>query len=218
MASELHANGLGVVGVKSTIDLNRSTCPYADNDFCASLSNDASAELCAVCRFKRYPAGSVFDCLYFAKSCACILDGVIADGILNAETGRFRAQMICTPGKLVGANFLDLSAPNKLNESHAITDVVVALFDQETCLRLYESDVSFLHALLNDYSVGWHNLESLACEDSAVEKVRYYLMTVKKMGFPSGNQSIIADACGLSRQSVIKAMAELTKDAPELFS
>lgn len=132
----------------------------------------------------------------------------------DAVSSKFRPQMYMAPGQLLSEGWRASESVASMGWDAettylCLTDASVAMFDYGTWLKLYNSSVRFLHALIGDYQASWMGLERATSAETSTDRVRRFLACCKEFDIPTPSQSRIAQACGLSRVTVNKVLGRL---------
>lgn len=197
-------------------------CPYADNAFCAALSEPTRAMLCRGCSLRRYPKGYSFSVRDVSSGLYLTVEGLaVYEKASPGEDSRGKTIMpivsgsICRQGK---------DSPFSLDSAHRLycmLDTTIASFSNEAVNRLKRADSSFIDTLysnLMDFivfnSTGF--LEHVGFGD-AEDAVRYMIRFLGKYGIRDLTHEQLAQLCNLRRPTVTKAMQNLTRNEPELF-
>lgn len=201
-------------------------CRYSGNAFCASLSAEDKARLCALCHIKRYAKGQCLRESYWDNCISLVLDGMA----LKLEQQDTNKKPL--PSSLGSAGiFFNLNEVFRTGEARGasdsrdtlcLTDCAIAVFGLAEFRALMRSRPSFTAALLQNCVMRRlpeeeAMLRSLGFGD-AEESVRYILEYQRAHDIPYLTHEQIALVCNRSRQTVTTVMRQLLDKDPELFA
>lgn len=201
------------------------SCPYASNPFCAALTDETRAQLCAHCQMRKYAKGQRINYRYFDRLVAILLDGLMVFGEADPNnSGKFVTSGlsscggVISPGPLIGGVW---DAPTADRDILCPFDCTVAVIDTDFALSLFEENVSFIKTV-------YENIIEHCCHEKqrffqgvggrdAYAAVRYVVDYCRRKHIPPLTHEQIALLCNRSRPTVTENMHLLLRQEPELF-
>ena len=154
----------------------------------------------------------------FFENDICVSVGIVKDGEISIKSyfsnGKEVTYNSLKNGELFGNNLIFSSSPFYRGDVIALTDVIIYFINKDNLLKLMKEDNDLLIAYLTNQSDFSKNLNfkiKLLTISSAEDRLIYYLTFNKnKLAYKSITK--LADELYLSRESLSRTIAKLTKD------
>lgn len=199
-----------------------------NNLFCSSLAPETRDELCRHCSKRTLTAGSTILSEDFSLKTNLVISGAMVtnttfdDGIIQEEYD-IPVFFLMTQGLLfpIEAVFMR-KIPDQFsyNGLTCLTDCILARFDHDTMLGMFNSDPAFARSvLLNNMTTSAHASMFAATLRSydVYQSVKWLLFFLSDKGVVLTHQQI-ADITTHNRTSVTKAIGAIKKREPELWA